>query len=65
MYRTYEGLPAAASVQQAVCLAQLEILRRLERQRTGVAPARLLPRLFELELRGLVARAGGGRFVRS
>ena len=39
MYRTYEGLPAAASVQQAVCLAQLEILRRLERQRTGVAPA--------------------------
>jgi hypothetical protein len=24
----------------------------------------LLPRLFELELRGLVRRAGGGRFVR-
>jgi hypothetical protein len=35
MYRAYEGLPAAASVQQAVSLAQLEILRRLERQRTG------------------------------
>ncbi len=34
-------------------------------ERSGVAPARLLPRLFELELRGLVARAGGGRFVRS
>jgi DNA processing protein len=34
-------------------------------ERTGVAPARLLPRLFELELKGLVARAGGGRFVRS
>jgi len=32
--------------------------------RSGVAPARLLPRLFELELKGLVARAGGGRFVR-
>jgi len=38
MYGTFEGLPAAASVQQAVCLAQLEILRRLERQRTGAAP---------------------------
>jgi DNA processing protein len=27
-------------------------------ERSGVAPARLLPRLFELELKGLVARAG-------
>jgi hypothetical protein len=35
MYGAYEGLPAAASVQQAVRLAQLEIQRRLERQRTG------------------------------
>jgi DNA processing protein len=34
-------------------------------ERSGVAPARLLPRLFELELRGFVTRAGGGRFVRS
>jgi len=34
-------------------------------ERSGVAPARLLPRLFELELKGLVARAGGGRFMRS
>jgi len=34
-------------------------------ERSGVTPARLLPRLFELELKGLVARAGGGRFVRS
>jgi DNA processing protein len=33
-------------------------------ERTGLAPARLLPRLFELELQGLVQRAGGGRFVR-
>jgi DNA processing protein len=33
--------------------------------RTGIGSARLLPRLFELELMGLVARAGGGRFVRS
>ena len=27
------GLPAAASVEQAICLAQLQILRQLERQR--------------------------------
>ena len=33
-------------------------------ERSGLAPARLLPRLFELELLGLVGRAGGGRFVR-
>jgi len=33
--------------------------------RTGIPAARLLPRLFELELQGLVARAGGGRFVRN
>jgi DNA processing protein len=34
-------------------------------ERSGLSPSRLLPRLFELELQGLVARAGGGRFVRS
>jgi DNA processing protein len=33
-------------------------------ERSGVSVARLLPRLFELELQGLVRRAGGGRFVR-
>jgi DNA processing protein len=33
-------------------------------ERTGLSTARLLPRLFELELRGRVRRAGGGRFVR-
>jgi DNA processing protein len=31
---------------------------------TGLAPSELLTRLFELELQGLVRRAGGGRFVR-
>jgi DNA processing protein len=31
---------------------------------TGVPVPRLLPRLLELELRGLVARTGGARFVR-
>jgi len=33
-------------------------------ERTGLSPSRLLPRLFELELEGSVARVGGGRFVR-
>ena len=33
-------------------------------ERTGLTPTRLLPRLFELEMRGAVVRAGGGRFVR-
>ena len=33
-------------------------------ERTGLASARLLPRLFELELAGLVKRVGGGRFAR-
>jgi DNA processing protein len=32
--------------------------------RTGLPSARLLPRLFELEMQGLVRRVGGGRFVR-
>jgi DNA processing protein len=33
-------------------------------ERSGVAVERALPRLLDLELRGLVKRAGGGRFVR-
>ena len=33
-------------------------------ERCGLAPPRLLPRLMELELAGVVARVGGGRFVR-
>ena len=33
-------------------------------ERSGLKTPRLLPRLFELELQGLVRRAGGGRFVR-
>jgi DNA processing protein len=33
-------------------------------ERTGLTPSRLLPRLFELELQGVVSRVGGGRFVR-
>jgi DNA processing protein len=33
-------------------------------ERSGWTSARLLPRLMELEMRGVIARAGGGRFVR-
>jgi predicted Rossmann fold nucleotide-binding protein DprA/Smf involved in DNA uptake len=33
-------------------------------ERTGLTSARLLPRLFELELAGFVKRVGGGRFAR-
>jgi len=33
-------------------------------ERSGLSTARLLPRLFDLELQGVVARIGGGRFVR-
>jgi DNA processing protein len=33
-------------------------------ERSGLIPSKLLPRLFELELQGSVARVGGGRFVR-
>jgi DNA processing protein len=33
-------------------------------ERTGLVTSRLLPRLFELELAGLIRRVGGGRFTR-
>lgn len=33
-------------------------------ERSGLRTARLLPRLFELELQGFVQRVGGGRFIR-
>lgn len=33
-------------------------------ERSGLPVARLLPRLFQLELHGLIRREGGGRFVR-
>ena len=33
-------------------------------ERTGLQSSRLLPRLFELELAGLIRRVGGGRFAR-
>jgi DNA processing protein len=33
-------------------------------ERLGLTAARVLPRLFELEMQGWIVRAGGGRFVR-
>jgi DNA processing protein len=47
------GLPAGES-------CDLDVLAA----RTGLSSARLLPRLFELELAGIVRRVGGGRFAR-
>src|SRR5215472_15374488 len=47
------GLPAGES-------CDLDMLA----ERTGLSSARLLPRLFELELAGFVRRVGGGRFAR-
>ena len=39
MGKHYEGLPAAANVEQSIILAQRLILRRLERAtRAGIAP---------------------------
>lgn len=43
--RPWPGLPAAANVEQAIILAQLQILRKLERERAGFATA---PFLFYL-----------------
>jgi hypothetical protein len=34
MSPTFQGLPAAASVEQSILLAQLQVLRRVEAQRT-------------------------------
>ena len=35
MFATYEGLPPAATVAQSIVLAQLQILRRLEKVRAA------------------------------
>jgi DNA processing protein len=61
----WPGTPRAASRQVLACLVpgeprDLDALAEL----TGLRPPELLPRLFDLEMRGLVRRAGGGQFVR-
>ena len=42
MRARYSGLPAAASVQESIILAQLELLRRLDPARLEAAKAVLL-----------------------
>ena len=42
MSAVYSGLPAAASVQESIILAQLELLRRLDPARLEAAIAVLL-----------------------
>ena len=48
MRGNYDGLPAAASVEQAIVLAQLLIVRDLER-RTVAVPRRPLSKTFDTE----------------
>jgi len=67
----YRETPAARTVAQTpardpllACLPAGEACDVDElAERSGLTVAHLLPRLFELELRGAVARVGGGRFV--
>ena len=57
--------PASAGDPVLACLVPGEASDLDEiSERSGLNTPRLLPRLFELELRGLVRRVGGGRFVR-
>lgn len=57
------GAPAADPVLS--CLTPGEPLNLdVIADRSGLTAARLLPRLFELELDGRVRRVGGGRFIR-
>ena len=44
MGKHYEGLPAAATLEQSIILAQLQILRHLEATRAGIART-VLPQL--------------------
>ena len=57
------GRPTADPVLQSLVPGELSGLDEMA-ERSGFSPAKLLTRLFELELQGLVRRAGGGRFVR-
>jgi DNA processing protein len=48
------------SLMDAACVYDLDTLATA----SGLAAPRLLPRLAELELQGLIRRVGGGRFMR-
>lgn len=62
------GLSASKSLQTDPLLAHMEpgeaVALDALVERTGMAPSKLLVRLTELELRGLVARSGAGGFAR-
>ena len=42
MEKRYEGLPAAANMQQSIILAQLQILKDMERRKQSAAAVELL-----------------------
>jgi DNA processing protein len=58
------GLPPCDLVLDCLTLGEACDLDEIA-ERSGLTTPRLLPRLFELELQGLVRRVGGGRFVRT
>jgi DNA processing protein len=61
--------PASTAVSDDPVLAAMEVGRGCDLDElvaaSGLAPGRLLPQLAELELRGLIRRDAGGRFIRS
>jgi DNA processing protein len=60
-----EGVPARRADPILDCLVAGEASDLDEIcEKSGLRTPRLLPRLFELELQGLVRRVGGGRFMR-
>ena len=61
--RTCGGAPPADPVLACLTPGEPSDLDEIA-ERSGLSPSKLLPRLFELELQGSVARIGGGRFVR-
>jgi DNA processing protein len=63
--RRERAVPPASSDPLLACLIAGEAVDVDEiAERSGLAITRLLPRLCELELHGMIARVGGGRFVR-
>jgi len=58
-----EGRPVSDPILACLPLGEPSDLDAIA-ERSGLSTARLLPRLFALELQGAVARIGGGRFIR-
>jgi DNA processing protein len=69
-----EGAQRAGATHDATAISADPVLRRMEAGQpcdldvlaaaSGLDVGRLLPRLIDLELRGLIRRVGGGRFIR-